>query len=634
MAAARRFREQGVTAIGVCFLHSYADPAHEPAMREVLRREHPEAVVSLSREALREYREYERAVTTPVDAAVKPTMRRYIDRIARRPEPPGPPPSSVEREVETAVARTARSPMIRDAHDFRAGVRDRRPRKLVGRSCSAPAHPIVRDFPIETMRPGDVSFHDDVHLPRAAPAAGCRPEAAPSRSSTGCDPPAPPRGAAARAAGTEAGGGAGVPPIPVRRADPEGRNRRTPMARSARRPPEEATMATVTLAQARAHVSLKQGLAGEGLGSVPEVLDATGGIYGTAPTCYLSCAARIPSFRLADLDRELYAERGAVRLRAMRGMTYIEPLPLLPALLACTGEPRDRTLRRISKHAGMTEAQTLELADRIEAALAGRPPMTVQEIRRALGGDLPGGSGALQMTVALLARYGRIVRATVRGSWRSDLYSYARWSDWLGAPAEEMDPAEARVEVARRYLRAYGPATAADLAWWSGWTKRDTLSALAALGEETTPVSLDGGDALVLTDELDALTSLAPEDGRGVRLLPVWDCYFMGYATGPEGRVRQVRPRDYPRVYDGSGNATSVVVRDGTAAGVWELDADAGVVTVAPFDDGLPWDEVAARIEALGRAIGVDLRMERAPAPGPLSEGPRNTFLSPISLRS
>ncbi|NUS53870.1 MAG: hydantoinase/oxoprolinase family protein, partial [Streptomycetaceae bacterium] len=72
VAAARWFRDQGVLAIGVCLLHSYADPSHELAMRDVLAREHPDAVVSLSCEVLREYREYERSVTTLVDAAVKP----------------------------------------------------------------------------------------------------------------------------------------------------------------------------------------------------------------------------------------------------------------------------------------------------------------------------------------------------------------------------------------------------------------------------------------------------------------------------------------------------------------------------------------------------------------------------------
>jgi N-methylhydantoinase B len=71
--------------------------------------------------------------------------------------------ASAEAEVEAAIERTARSPMIREARDFRAGIHDRQCRKLTGRSYSALVQPIVRDFPIETMQPGDVFFHNDVY---------------------------------------------------------------------------------------------------------------------------------------------------------------------------------------------------------------------------------------------------------------------------------------------------------------------------------------------------------------------------------------------------------------------------------------------------------------------------------------
>ncbi|HYH34817.1 MAG TPA: hydantoinase/oxoprolinase family protein [Nocardioides sp.] len=83
-AVARWFRARGVDTLGVCFLHSYADPAHEERMLQVLREEHPDAVVSLSSQVLREYREYERAMTTLVDAAVKPRLSAYVANIARR----------------------------------------------------------------------------------------------------------------------------------------------------------------------------------------------------------------------------------------------------------------------------------------------------------------------------------------------------------------------------------------------------------------------------------------------------------------------------------------------------------------------------------------------------------------------
>ncbi|MFW3171705.1 hydantoinase/oxoprolinase family protein [Geodermatophilus sp. CPCC 206100] len=83
-AAARFFRDAGIATVGVCFLHAYANDAHERRMLEVIREEHPGAVVSLSSQVLREYREYERSVTTLVDAAVKPKVGAYVTNIRTR----------------------------------------------------------------------------------------------------------------------------------------------------------------------------------------------------------------------------------------------------------------------------------------------------------------------------------------------------------------------------------------------------------------------------------------------------------------------------------------------------------------------------------------------------------------------
>ena len=72
--------------------------------------------------------------------------------------------NSIEREIEYAIERTARSPMIREAHDFRVGLFDRYCRKLTGRSYSAMPNAVVRDYPPETMKPGDVFLMNDTYL--------------------------------------------------------------------------------------------------------------------------------------------------------------------------------------------------------------------------------------------------------------------------------------------------------------------------------------------------------------------------------------------------------------------------------------------------------------------------------------
>src|ERR1700686_5323481 len=66
-AAAQFFRSRRVHAVGICLLHSYADPAHEQRVAEIIRQEYPDCTLSLSSSVLPEYREYERAITTLVD---------------------------------------------------------------------------------------------------------------------------------------------------------------------------------------------------------------------------------------------------------------------------------------------------------------------------------------------------------------------------------------------------------------------------------------------------------------------------------------------------------------------------------------------------------------------------------------
>jgi len=72
--------------------------------------------------------------------------------------------NSIEAEIEYAIERTARSPMIREAHDYRVGLFDRYSRKLTGRSYSAMPQAVLRDYPPETMRPGDVFLMNDTYL--------------------------------------------------------------------------------------------------------------------------------------------------------------------------------------------------------------------------------------------------------------------------------------------------------------------------------------------------------------------------------------------------------------------------------------------------------------------------------------
>ncbi|WP_239018190.1 hydantoinase/oxoprolinase family protein [Sphingomonas flavalba] len=77
-AIVAHFRAEGVTAVAVCFLHAYANPANEQHVAQRLRELMPEASVIASHEISREWREYERTSTTVLSAYVAPTVERYV----------------------------------------------------------------------------------------------------------------------------------------------------------------------------------------------------------------------------------------------------------------------------------------------------------------------------------------------------------------------------------------------------------------------------------------------------------------------------------------------------------------------------------------------------------------------------
>jgi len=80
-AVVRWLRQQGISVFAVCLLHSYANPAHEKRVGEIIREECPEAHVSLSHTIIQEFYEYERTVSTVINATIQPLMKRYLDRL-------------------------------------------------------------------------------------------------------------------------------------------------------------------------------------------------------------------------------------------------------------------------------------------------------------------------------------------------------------------------------------------------------------------------------------------------------------------------------------------------------------------------------------------------------------------------
>jgi hypothetical protein len=292
------------------------------------------------------------------------------------------------------------------------------------------------------------------------------------------------------------------------------------------------------------------------------------------------------------VDRALYEDRELVRMLAMRRTMFVvtvEDAPMLHAAASLAVARRERTrneelvallgvedVRRWMREA---EAATLAALDqRGEATaqeLARDVPALRRKVRVNVGKKYEGDIGMSSRMLLLLAVEGKIVRGRPRGTWISSQYRWTPMDRWLGRPMPELPVDEAQSELVRRWLARFGPATEADIRWWTGWTLRDVRRAVTRVG--ALQVDLDGQAGLVLPDDLEP--SRLPEPW--VALLPALDPTTMGW------QAREWYLGDHKRaLFDTSGNAGPTIWADGRIVGGWAMRAGGEVVTKLLEDVG------------------------------------------------
>jgi len=171
----------------------------------------------------------------------------------------------------------------------------------------------------------------------------------------------------------------------------------------------------------------------------------------------------------------------------------------------------------------------------------------------------------------------------------------ARQSTVWTVPPPEIDPLEARLELARRYLHVYGPTTPAAFARWSSVGPKYAIATFEALQQELTPVRTPTGDGWIRAAD-EAAFRAAPGPVAPARLLPSGDAYFLLQGTDRDLLVPDAERRGAlwtTRVWPGA------LLVGGEIAGTWRR-ADT-VLTVQPWRRLPPAerDAVVAEAESL-----------------------------------
>ncbi len=304
-----------------------------------------------------------------------------------------------------------------------------------------------------------------------------------------------------------------------------------------------------------------------------------------------SLAVRVRSSGLAadDVARARLQERSVVCTWGLRGTLHWLAAEDLDWLLPLLGPVMIAASRRRYTELGLDEDTLARGVRAMQAALGDRGPMTRPELIEHLADR---GIRVEGQARPYLVRHAALNGIICLGPDRGTEPTYVLLGDWVNQ-GRAVSGERAHAELARRYLKAYGPATPKDQAAWSGMPLSSIRTAWQPIADELVEVEAAGAPAWIFKSQaawLDEPLASAPI----VRLLPGFDPYLLGY----QNRDLSVPRQFAKRVNAGGGMLNPVALVDGRVAGTWKRQQNKNHlnVIVDPFTHLAP--EVHARLEA------------------------------------
>jgi hypothetical protein len=317
-----------------------------------------------------------------------------------------------------------------------------------------------------------------------------------------------------------------------------------------------------------------------GPGTLLQAIEAVHGIQAQIQAhAYFAVAQRVQKVTSTEIDRALWQDRSLIKTWAMRGTVHWLPRteePLFSAgLIRLRADMHDEWWAR----KGLPPARRQQLLQTI-VDIIGEEPKTRQEVA-ALARDVvdPRWHDWLSSSWGGLYASASLRGMLVFGPPRGNNVLFAKRESWLGG-IPEIDPDTAALEMIRRYLRSYGPATFQDLAHWLGITQNRLKPFWDRIEDERIPVTTDGTTRWLLASDIDALREM--EGAKlPVRLLPAFDPLLLAHRDKTE-----ILPAEhYKRIYGAAAWVYPAVLVHGQIYGTWTYQRKARhiEVTVHPF---------------------------------------------------
>jgi hypothetical protein len=364
---------------------------------------------------------------------------------------------------------------------------------------------------------------------------------------------------------------------------------------------------------------------------IDDIVKITGDICGLHATGikepYLALFARTCNFDKAQLDKELYINRSLVKIRCMRGTLHILTKEMIPIAYAATRSMVEKLSSQYAQFRGISISEYAALSQKIMYFIKGKE-LTIAQIKKGMGEQRN-----LSAVLNLMCDQGLLARINAGGSWKTRNYKYVVFEDYfIDVDMAMFSEIDGLTRLIQLYLKGFGPSTEEDIAWWLGVGKANVRKALNMLHDQTVHVVIQEleSDFVMLRSDRDMISDMKLGNKPSVNLLPTLDPYLMGYKQ----RGRYLKSEYYDRIFDRSGNATSIILLNGKIVGVWDFADDKQPQVKLHLFEELSKDimeHIMRKAEALGEFIsGQEPEVRIVTTMVPLIHRTAGAFMSPL----
>ncbi|GCE29746.1 hypothetical protein KDA_52300 [Dictyobacter alpinus] len=279
----------------------------------------------------------------------------------------------------------------------------------------------------------------------------------------------------------------------------------------------------------------------------------------------LAVCTRVEGCSPHDVQAALWRDHTLVKTWAMRGTLHLLAASELPLYLAARDWQHTDSWSNYFATFGLSGAQQDAFLLAIPHVLE-QGPLTRLQLADAVAGH----TGMAHLRDLILSSgWGTPLKPS---AYRGDLcfgpgqgktVTFMNPRSWIGA-WQTIEPQLAQQEIARRYLRAYGPATSDAFAFWWGDGKTSAKKTFQSLAAELEEVEVEGWHAFVLRETLPLMQCIEPAEQ--IHLLPLFDAYTIGAPRNGEPLLAQAHKR---KVFNLQGWTFAVILVNGTIQGIW-----------------------------------------------------------------